>query len=58
LPVFVEQRGGLLKALDDLFLGRRNGVKGVFDKLETRYRAGGDRLVGVDDEGIGGAVTA
>ena len=53
LPVVSEQSRNLLKALGDLFIGRRYRMQRVFDELETSQRAGGDGLIGVDDECVG-----
>lgn len=53
LPVFVEQRGSLLETLHDLFIGRRNRLQRVFNEFETRQRAGRNRHIGIDDEGVG-----
>jgi hypothetical protein len=53
LPIFFKQCGGLLEALHDLLIGRNYRGKRVFDEFQPRQRAGGNRLVGIDDEGIG-----
>ncbi len=52
LPIFSEQRGGFLETLADLFIGRRDRLQRVLDEFESRQRAGRDRLVCIDDEGI------
>ena len=53
LPVFLQQGGGFLEPLHDLFFLGGDRLHRVLDELEARHRAGGDRLVGIDDEGIG-----
>ena len=53
LPVILEQCRGFLETLHDLFVVRRYRAQRVFDELQARQRAGGDRLVRIDDEGIG-----
>ena len=37
----------------DLSVGRRDGLQRVLDEFQARQRAGRDRLVGIDHEGIG-----
>ena len=53
LPVFLQHAGNFLEAVEDLFVGRRDRLQRVLDEFQARQRAGGDRLVGIDDEGIG-----
>ncbi len=52
-PIFLKLCGSFLDGLGDFFLSRRNRLQRGLDEFETRHRAGGDRLVGVNDEGVG-----
>jgi hypothetical protein len=53
LLILFKLPGGFLDGLCNFCVGRRNRLQRGLDEFETPHRAGRNRLVGIDDEGIG-----